>query len=105
MDARYFAEIDNNNIVKRVIVADNKEWCEQNLGGVWVETFMDKRNNKNYAGIGYMHHSDKDNFSSPQPFKSWKLDKNCIWQAPKKRLKMNTFWDEEKQDWIEEKDK
>ena len=34
----YFAEIDENSIVKRVIVADNIEWPQSRLGGTWVET-------------------------------------------------------------------
>jgi hypothetical protein len=33
---RYFAEIDSNNIVQRVIVAKSQEWCEQHLGGIVV---------------------------------------------------------------------
>lgn len=33
-----FAEIDNDKRVLRVIVADNAAWCQQRLGGTWVET-------------------------------------------------------------------
>jgi hypothetical protein len=35
---RYFAEINQANIVLRVVVAHDKEWCEANLGGTWIET-------------------------------------------------------------------
>jgi hypothetical protein len=35
---RYFAEIDTNNTVLRVIVANSLEWCESRLGGRWLET-------------------------------------------------------------------
>jgi hypothetical protein len=36
--SRYFAEIDSNNIVTRVIVAHDIEWCQETLGGTWIET-------------------------------------------------------------------
>jgi hypothetical protein len=56
----YFAELDNNEIVKRVIVADSKEWCEQHLGGVWVKAqdLLD-------AAIGYTYDSNENKFISP----------------------------------------
>ena len=78
---RYFAEI-KDNIVQRVIVADSQEWCEKKLGGKWVETFMYNKD-KNYAGKGYIYYPSKDNFSSPKPYKSWKLKEDCKWEAPK----------------------
>jgi hypothetical protein len=34
----YVAELDNNNIVIRVIVADDVQWCIDNLGGQWQDT-------------------------------------------------------------------
>jgi hypothetical protein len=33
----HFAKVVDG-IVEQVIVADNKEWCENNLGGTWVQT-------------------------------------------------------------------
>ncbi len=56
----YFAELDDNKIVKRVIVVDSKEWCEQNLGGVWV-----KAHDPLDAAIGYTYDEKKDKFISP----------------------------------------
>lgn len=78
--AGYFAEL-NNGIVKRVIVAETKEWCEQALGGTWVQTYYDTPG-KNYAGIGFTYHPDVDNFSSPAPFPSWTLQSDLSWQPP-----------------------
>ena len=43
----HFAEVDADNTVLRVIVADTKEWCENNLGGTWVQT--------SYNTIGGVH--------------------------------------------------
>ena len=36
----------------------------------------------NYAGIGYKYLEDEDVFVAPQPFPSWTLDENYLWQAP-----------------------
>ena len=86
----HFAEIDADNTVLRVIVADTKEWCENNLGGTWVQTSYNTHGgehpegrplHKNYAGIGY--HWDGIGFYAPQPFSSWaKNEDTYLWEAP-----------------------
>ena len=86
----HFAEIDADNTVLRVIVADTKEWCENNLGGTWVQTSYNtfagqhpegRPLHKNYAGIGY--HWDGVGFYAPQPFPSWtKNEDTYLWEAP-----------------------
>jgi len=78
--AGYFAEL-KNNIVQRVVSATDKEWCEQNLGGEWVQTYYSTKG-KNYAGIGYEYLPDFDNFCSPKPYPSWIMDSNCKWNPP-----------------------
>lgn|SRR3990167_5353164 len=97
---RYFAQLEKG-IVKQVIVADNLDWCLKNLGGEWVETFMDSE--KNYAGIGHEYDKEKDNFIPPQPFKSWVLNEKCLWEAPAKYPKNGRkhVWDEDKLIWEE----
>jgi hypothetical protein len=35
---KYFAELDSNKIVTRVIVANSLSWCVENLGGTWIDT-------------------------------------------------------------------
>ena len=37
---------------------------------------------KNFAAVGYTYDSDKDAFIEPQPYASWILDENCVWQPP-----------------------
>ena len=86
-DAKYFAEIGEGNVVRRVIVADNIEWCQQHLGGEWVETFKDKDNeivnSKNYCGKGYTYLPDKADFHPIKPYSSWILNgTNNRWKAP-----------------------
>jgi len=56
----YFAELDDKKIIKRVIVADSKEWCEQALGGVWV-----KAHDPLDAATGYEYDEENDKFIPP----------------------------------------
>ncbi len=48
----HFAEIDSNNKVLKVIVADTKEWCEENLGGTWIQTSYNATIRGKFAGVG-----------------------------------------------------
>ena len=98
-----FAEINTQtNEVLRVIGAKSKLWCEYELDGTWFRTYYETEG-KNFAGIGFTYHPDKDNFSAPQPFPSWTLDGQCIWQPPTPRpLGDNLYdWNEETQSWDE----
>lgn len=109
----HFAEIDDNNIVLRVIVADTKEWCENNLGGTWIQTSYNTHggvNNreggvalhKNYAGIGYSW--DGIGFAAPQPYASWALNQDTyLWEAPVAYPNDGKAysWDEDNQEWVE----
>lgn len=54
----HFAELDNNNIVLRVIVVPNSEeahgceWCASLLGGRWLQTSYNATIRGKFAGIG-----------------------------------------------------
>lgn len=85
----HFAELDENNVVLRVLVGDNNmpnegyDWFVENLGGTWVQTSYNGTIRKNYAGIGYTYDEDRDAFIPPKPFESWELNETtCRWQAP-----------------------
>jgi hypothetical protein len=94
----HFAEIDENNIVLRVIVGvdeplDGEDIYAQTTGAVWKKTSYNTQAGqhllggtpfrKNYAGIGYSYDSDRDAFIPPQPFPSWTLDEQtCQWNSP-----------------------
>lgn len=106
----HFAEIDENNVVLRVLVGDNnlpdegKSWFENNLGGVWVQTSYNAATNgfrKHYAGIGYTYDPYRDAFYPPQPYPSWTLDDDCNWQPPTPRPEGEGFytWNETTQEW------
>lgn len=60
----HFAEIDINNIVIQVIVADSQEWCESNLGGRWIQTSYNGNIRGQFAGIGMRYNEEQDVFES-----------------------------------------
>ncbi|MFZ3043830.1 MAG: hypothetical protein WA058_01845 [Minisyncoccia bacterium] len=85
----HFAELDEHNIVLRVIVvadeheADGENWCHNFAGGRWKQTSYNGRIRKNYAGIGYTYDEARDAFIPPQPGSDWILDEaTCRWKAP-----------------------
>lgn len=106
----HFAEIDQNNIVLRVLVGDNslpdegKSWFEDNLGGTWVQTSYNGNFRKHFAGIGFTYDAERDAFIPPKPFESWILnEETCIWEAPiPYPAEGSWYWDEEQQSWAEE---
>ena len=97
----HFAEIDENNIVTRVlVVGDDQENRGQEflandlgLGGTWKKTSYNTVGGvhsnggtpfrKNYAGIGFTFDEARDAFIPPKPFNSWNLNEDtCLWEAP-----------------------
>jgi hypothetical protein len=119
----HFAEIDENNIVTRVLVVDNEQEdrgqeflaTDLGLGGTWIKTSYNTiagvHSNggtplrKNYAGIGYTYDSARDAFYAPKPFASWTLDEEtCTWNAPTPMpVEEGKFftWNEETTSWEE----
>jgi hypothetical protein len=114
----HFAELNENNIVTRVIVVANSElldnqgieqeskgilFCQQLLGGNWKQTSYNGNFRKNYAGIGYTYDNTLDAFIPPQPYLSWLLDtETCQWQPP---VPMPTDgniyqWNEDTTSWV-----
>jgi hypothetical protein len=100
----HFAELDQNNIVLRVIVvgddfAPTEEqgvaFCRQLYGQdtVWLQTSYNTLGNthllggtpfrKNYAGIGFTYDAQKDAFIPPKPElqgRIFEFDENtCLW--------------------------
>lgn len=125
----HFAEIDENNIVVRVLVVSSDEEdrgeeflsVDLGLGGRWVQTSYNTKGGvyynpdtntpsidqsrafrKNYAGIGYSYDEIRDAFIPPKPFESWNLnEETCLWEAP---IPMPNdgkpyAWDEDAQAW------
>ena len=120
----HFAEIDTDNIVIRVLVVpDDQEHRghefladDLDLGGTWVQTSYNTQANThlrggtplhmNYAGIGYSW--DGAGFAPPQPYPSWSLDDNYVWEAPVPYPTDPSaeddpvyVWDEDTTSWVE----
>jgi len=96
----HFAELDENNIVKRVVVVgndiptaagplgendmhvDGETWCNKFFkGGTWKQTSYNHKFRKQYAGLGYVYNSEHDIFIEQKPHASWTLNSDG-WQAP-----------------------
>jgi hypothetical protein len=94
----HFAELDENNVVLRVIVVGNADtadasgvekeyigaaFCERLFGGTWKQTSYNGNIRKNYAGIGYTYDAVRDAFVAPQPNPSCIFDEDtCKWICP-----------------------
>lgn len=94
----HFAELDENNVVKRVIVVSNADtsdangvekehigaaFCERLLGGTWKQTSYNGNMRKRYAGIGFTYNAELDAFVPPKPYASWILNtETADWKAP-----------------------
>lgn len=77
----YYAEIDQNNIVLRVLVADQA--FINTLSGTWVQTDISGVSPINFAGKGFTYSPERNAFISPKPFNSWTLNETtCTWEAP-----------------------
>ena len=97
----HFAEVDENDIVLRVLVVGNdqehrgQEFLADDLGlgGIWKRTSYNTQGGvhvnggtpfrKNYAGIGFTYDESRDAFIPQQPYPSWVLnEETCLWNAP-----------------------
>jgi len=124
----HFAELDENNVVLRVVVACNQDIANNggeqsdqaaqhfttvvplsNDGVKWIQTSYSNSFRKQYASADYTYDSIKNIFIRPQPFSSWSLDDNSDWQAPISYPSIKThndneiyviFWDETNQRWL-----
>ena len=93
----HFAELDENNIVQRVIVVVNAEllvdgveneakgieFCQSLFAGNWVQTSFNATFRKRFAGIGHHYDPTKDAFITPEPDNATGFDEEtCQWIVP-----------------------
>ena len=113
----HFAELDNNDVVLRVIVVSNADtstpdgtevesigvaFCQRLFGGNWKQTSYNGNFRKRYAGIGYTYNSQLDAFIPPKPYPSWVLNNTTAdWEAPVPYPTDGKvyFWDEGTTSW------
>lgn len=113
----HFAELNDRNVVLRVIVVHNNElldngveseakgiaFCQSLFGGNWKQTSYNGSMRKNYAGVGFTYDPVRDAFIPTQPFPSWILDETtCQWGAPVLYPTdgQHYVWDEATQSWV-----
>jgi hypothetical protein len=111
----HYAKVINGKVTQ-VIVADAEffKTFVDSSPGEWLATSYNTFGNKhlkgdtpfrgNFAGIGYTYDVTNDVFYAPQPFASWNLDNNWLWQPP---VAMPTDgklydWDEPSKIWVEQ---
>lgn len=89
----HYAQIDQNNIVINVIVAE-QDFIDSGAVGdpaQWIQTSYNTLAGKhllggtplrkNYAGIGYTYDPVRDAFIPPRPTGSWRLNETtCQWE-------------------------
>ena len=111
----HFAELDGNIVTRVIVVSDQDtadengneveaigiQFCQDLLGGTWIQTSYNDNMRKQYAGIGFTYDAEKDVFIEPQPFPSWSLDIDNNWQPPTPHPNdgHSYAWDEENQTW------
>jgi hypothetical protein len=113
-----WAEIDNNNVVLRVLVGNDNlpnegyDWFVENLGGTWIKasynTFRGEHRlggiplRKNFPSPGYLYIENIDAFVLPKPYNSWSLNEDTgSWESPVPLPDDGGayIWNEELQNW------
>ena len=117
----HFARLDDSGTVVQVIVVGNPDCLDENgsesevvgiafcksLYGAdtqWLQTSINNRIRKNYAGVGYNYDAQRDAFIAPSPYPSWVLDEQtCGWIAPVPMPDDGQLyqWDESAGDWVQ----
>jgi len=89
----HFAKCVDGKVVS-VIVAEPEffDTFVDSSPGTWLATSYNTVGNKhtkggtplrgNFAGIGFTYDAEKDVFYAPQPFPSWVLSVDYLWEAP-----------------------
>jgi hypothetical protein len=99
-----WAKIDNNNIVKEILVFDDGvvPLIPLPTGWQWIQ---DTEQIKNDARTGDRYDEQRNAFMSEKPFPSWLLnEETCLWDAPvpypdDETLFVTYIWNESSQTW------
>lgn len=117
----HFAQLDENNIVLKVIVVDNSNcldgngdeseavgvaYCQSILGDstTWKQTSYNKNFRANYASVGYTYDPTNNVFIAPRPYPSWSLNTTSWgWDPPVAYPIDNKVysWNEASRTWVE----
>ena len=102
----HFAQINNDGIVQRVIVAEQDFINSGAVGDAfnWIQCSYNSNFRKQFPGIGFKWDHAHQVFVEPQPYASWTLDANMD-RVPPVALPADAdtvsySWDEAAQLWI-----
>ena len=117
----HFAEVDAaTNIVLQVLVVSNDvttvDGVENEQRGIdflndlfpdsdtWVQTSYNASMRGEYASVGGTYDSTNDRFIKVQPYPSWTLNGDFVWQAPTPHPGSDGIvgktWDEDSLSWV-----
>jgi len=88
----HFAKVLDGKVIQ-VIVAEQDFFNTfvDSSAGEWIQTSYNTIGNQhpegrplrgNYAGVGFTYNRENDVFYAPQPYPSWTLNDNWLWEAP-----------------------
>jgi len=102
---KYFAELNSENLVINVVVAENIDDCKLSINGTrFIQTYEDGTNGVR-AGIGGTWNEEHQIFCTPQMYPSWILNTSTgRYEAPVASPSnipenSNVTWDEDNQRW------
>jgi hypothetical protein len=121
----HYALVDENGVVAQVITGRNEDEIVEDVAD-WEAHYSEVTGykavrtsyntyggqhladgtpfRKNYAGVGFTYHEEREAFIPPQPYDSWVLNEDtCLWDAPVPYPTDGAVyvWDEETGAWIE----
>ena len=102
----HFAQINNEGIVQRVIVAEQDFINSGSVGDAfnWIQCSYNIYFRKEFPGPGYKWDHAHQVFVKPQPYASWTLDANMDWvppvALPADADTVSYSWDEAAQLWV-----
>ena len=102
----HFAQINNEGIVQRVIVAEQYFINSGSVGAAfnWIQCSYNNNFRKQFPGPGYKWDHAHQVFVKPQPYASWTLDANMDWvppvALPADADTVSYSWDEAAQLWV-----
>ena len=102
----HFAQINNEGIVQRVIVAELDFINSGAVGDAfnWIQCSYNNNFRKQFPCLGYKWDHAHQVFVTPQPYASWTLDANMDWvppvALPADADTVSYGWDEAAQLWV-----
>ena len=113
----HFAELDESNVVQRVLVVDNADIMDgdtesESVGqafleallpgsGPWLQTSYNRNIRTHFAGIGMTYDATRDAFLRKSPYPSWVLNEGTrLWEPPTPPVP-GYHWDEATTSWVQ----